>query len=1614
VSSQTGKQLVSVCGDTDRGEEVKYKQVDGQVLNSMKTREKLSLLWSVAMQIKEEANSSPVCVFTDQKTTYFGLWGRMSRIRGSLRKELILMSLAILTNVSVYAQGEKWVLESLPNPIYLYCYTPGASIRFSGQVDGVNKVLGGYIESSTGNISGTLTSYYVGEQPICQDCIVADLEVCEPDGNGGLVCTRPCQQWGDPYPCGSPSENVCGIRSINLSGLSFSSELDCVEIDPNLYCGSTMSSLFSFYKVSAPIASKQCGFIKLTSRLERTNNNTWELTNNPSLSGSWKQVPNKSSDEINVTEAELSGIGLSTSGLLYARVKNNNCSSCRASDPSLSFQLFAPAPDFSLSSTQPTCNGGDNGTITIGLPTGNLTGYRVTLLYNVLDNPREQYTEIVSSTSFPITIDKAKLLADNITDQSGIVSGTWYVKVQNNDADSNKGNCGITKDILVPITPQLSPTVASSTPVKCFGESNGTLTLTINGGVPGFTYKFDNSSTATDPTDGTERSPKFTGLSGGAHSVIVTDNNTCSSTALPFTINSSTTLLAASIQIDKKISCFERNDGELSVNTSGGQPGYTYSWSNSTTTQSISALPAAEYTVTVTDDYGCVKTDTETLTRPQKLDFDLSIAQPLSCANTADGVLEVTNVVNKQGTVTYSWSTDQTESSISNLSHSVPYSVIVRDEKGCSATKDTTLTQPPAHTVSLAIAYPQEFNGSAIRCYGESNGKITATVRDGNSTIVQASRYDWFKNAEVSSFEGGPTKTFIDGLGEGQYKVKVPYNNGRCIAESLFIPLREPDPITVEVRNENAALFHDQTLSCHNAKDAKLSATASGGTGTLGYSWNVPDSTKQTLSGVGAAKYIVTVTDQNNCVGRDSIVVENPAKVKANILSASNYAGFGITCAGKTDGFINAGGTGGTNVFTYSWAHNAALANSSLTNLAAGPYTVTVKDQNNCKADSTYQITTPKALALSIDSLKNISCFNGNDGHIALLAQEGAGGYSFSKDSLSWRAVPTFDSLLANTTMPAYKLYVRDANHCRSRVTQALSQPTQLTIAFQDIQPAFCTDSIGKATAIVKGGVPNYRYEWKKTGDSVKIYSTAATLSKVKGGIYQVHIRDGNNCPADSIVAITSTDGAKIEYTSVDARCSYSADGSAQITVKGIGPFEVIWPTRTAVAVADTLTALNVNNLTSGTYRLSVKDNANCEATLEVTIKAPPRLQLAETSKTIPTCYADCNGQLTLEAQGGVGNYKYDWNGKVNADSTQRQLCANSYPVLVRDGSGCELRQTIELKQPDSLALRVVYEKRATCTDGCDGALEVVGTGGNSGYTYQWATGETTTGKSNLCPGQYTITIGDAKGCSSTGTIILANTPPPTLNLGGSVTLCVGQTFVLDPGPDWTDYAWSSNVGFTSSAQRATLIQAGQYWLEAKNALGCVARDTFLLATSRDLLRASFLIPKQVYVGDTVAIIDISWPMPERIEWNLPMAMKKLRDTGDVLHGMFDEEGTYMVSLTTHLGECFDVIGKSIIVLPGEEDPLGARLGFEEFVRKFELYPNPTDGTFEVDIELMEESAITLSVWNPVVGKMVSKLSAADEKSYKPSFDFSWLGPGTYVVRLDHAKGTKYIRFVVY
>ncbi|MBN9294728.1 MAG: gliding motility-associated C-terminal domain-containing protein [Flavobacteriia bacterium] len=403
---------------------------------------------------------------------------------------------------------------------------------------------------------------------------------------------------------------------------------------------------------------------------------------------------------------------------------------------------------------------------------------------------------------------------------SGVTAGTYTVTV----TDDN--GCTATNGTGTPITDAPAPTVSIGTVTNAScGNSNGSINISVSGGTAPYTYSWSNGSTAQN----------LSGISAGTYTVTVTDDNGCTATNGTGTTITNTSAPIVSVGTITSASCGSSNGG-INISVSGGTAPYTYSWSNGSTAQNLSGVPAGNYTVTVTDDNGCTATNGTgtTITNTSAPTVTVGTITPASCGSNNGSI----NISVSGGTApyTYSWSNGATSQNLSGAPAG-NYTVTVTDNNGCTATNGTgtTITNTSAPTVTVGTITPAS-------C-GSNNGSINISVSGGTAPYT----YSWSNGATSQNLSGAPA---------GNYTVTVTDNNGCTATNGTGTIITNTSTPTITVGTVTNA-------SC-GSNNGSVNISVSGGTAPYTYSWS-NGSTSQNLSGMPAGTYIVTVTDVNGC-----------------------------------------------------------------------------------------------------------------------------------------------------------------------------------------------------------------------------------------------------------------------------------------------------------------------------------------------------------------------------------------------------------------------------------------------------------------------------------------------------------------------------------------------------------------------------------------------------------------------------------------------------------------------------------------------------------------------------------------------------------------------------
>lgn len=883
--------------------------------------------------------------------------------------------------------------------------------------------------------------------------------------------------------------------------------------------------------------------------------------------------------------------------------------------------------------------------------------------------------------------------------------------------------------------------------VQCNGDNDGAITANPSGGLAPYAYQWTNGMSG----------QTISGLAPGVYGVTITDARGCTATAS--TVITEPLVLTGEIDGDESV-CPGVADAFLFITPSGGTPPYTYAWSvASATGQGIGPLPAGEYTVTVTDANGCTISRSFEILTADEVEVEIE-GEEVLCGVGTTGTLTVSPVSGPVNQYIYAWSNGVDGPTITDVSAGT-YTVTATDANGCTGTASATITTvdldlevsstptscfegndgtatalatggtmpytyewsnggntatitglaPGVYEVTVTeageanckvtgrvqVESPDDITISAfltnVDCAGASTGAIELTVTGGTSPFI----YLWNTGATTQNLENIPA---------GMYSSTVIDANG-C-TETLTINITEPRALSIDEQINNVACNEDNTGS--------ITVTVSGGTQPYGYSWSNGAAT-QTISSLTAGDYTVTVVDANGCDLVATYTVTEPAPISIT------GQGVDIICAGDADGRINLTVSGGSGAFSYLWSNNAT--SEDLNGVAAGDYTVTVTDANECTATAMFTIEEPEDLVLTVTPT-NVSCNGGTDGAIATDITGGIAPYVIRLDNV----VVTGD--IINLTAGTYSVSVTDANGCTDATTAVIQEPTDYNVS-ATITPVVCLgDASGAIDLTVSGATPGYTYAWSNG-------ATTQDLGGLVAGDYTVTITDANGCNFSDTYTVTTNSAINITGMATPANCNGEANGAINITVSGgSGTYAYQWSNN---ATTEDLTAL-----VAGEYTVTVTDANECDAVAVFNVTEPDAIDLTITAPNI-TCGGTETGTITAFPAGGIGPYTFAWsNGDTGMNLSN--VGAGAYTVTVTDANGCtDATSGIILGELPELICEININQEST--EGNNGSVSVVVDGGTFPYTYAWDDNSTSPDRNNLPAGTYSVTVTDANNCTT-------------------------------------------------------------------------------------------------------------------------------------------------------------------------------------------------------------------------------------------------------------------------
>ncbi len=853
----------------------------------------------------------------------------------------------------------------------------------------------------------------------------------------------------------------------------------------------------------------------------------------------------------------------------------------------------------------------------------------------------------------------------------------------------------------------------------CYEDGNDGVDLTTTGGYYNLTYLWSNGETTED----------LNGFGTGDYSCTITDWFGHSIEVGPFMIDGPSSALIANIGNQGDVDCNGNENGFVDINVSGGEPGYQHLWSNNETTEDLNDISGGSYSLTVTDNFGCTESLVSVINEPAPISLT-TISLDENCGQ-QDGSI---TLLAEGGTGTYIYDIGEgpsTNNLFDNLSAGT-YNTTVTDGNDCLETSIIVIEAVPGPDANAG-------EDDEISC------TINTVELDGTgSSTGNNITYTWTTD-DGNIVSGGDTQTPVVDQ-PGTYTISVLNVMTEC--ESI-------DAVVVEgsIEAPVSDAGDDDELNC-DISTVTLDGSNSSSGNNITYEWLndnddvISNDATTDVNAPGTYRFVVLNTE-NNCSEVDTVVVTE--NIEIPIADAGDDDE--LNCIVSTVTLDGSGSSTGDE-FTYEWLNDGGNTIGTTITIdvsTAGNYTLIVHhSENGCTASASATVTAstefPDAVVSGDDEL---TC--------ALTDAALNGSQSSSGDDFTYiwlnsnnEVIGTEINIIVDQS-DTYTFVVSDnTNGCTASADFIVNDNTQAPeINIEDPEAINCiietvslnaTNSIGNDLSFV----------WKD--ENGNLIGNTAIINVTNPGTYGLTIIDNQNgCESTAQTVVEShtllpyvdagnSASLHCNLTSIELDGSNSAIGSQ---------FSYTWFTDDGNIIAGE-TSLTPTVNAAGTYILTVFDIQNgCEQSASVEILMIPEVNIEFESIEDISCFGDANGAISLNIQGGLEPFNYEWSNGSTTSSIE-DLSSGTYFVTVSDVNECFTTAEVTVTEPDPIEL-IIDDITNETNGNVNGAVQISISGGVTPYSYEWILEgqviSTEEDLNNAIAGEYEVIVTDANDC---------------------------------------------------------------------------------------------------------------------------------------------------------------------------------------------------------------------------------------------------------------------------
>jgi gliding motility-associated-like protein len=1106
-----------------------------------------------------------------------------------------------------------------------------------------------------------------------------------------------------------------------------------------------------------------------------------------------------------------------------------DASGCVLNDYPVTVQSGAPlAPTWAIN--PPSCSGAANGSITINAPANGQAPFQYQINGGGF-GPGNVFSDLAAGGPYIISIKDAQGCSINIalsvpagtgnlnatatatgTSCPGANNGSITIQAQSgsgpyqyslNGGAFQPGNVAtglaagsysvVLKDgagcTSAPIDVTVSAGTAllattTTTNASCSGVNNGIIIVTPTNGSGPYQYKLDGGTAQSDST--------FLNVSAGPHTIIVSDGAGCISASINVTVG-----VAAAVTGTASVtatSCNGASDGQVSITPANGISPYQYSLDGGTfqITPTFIGLTAATHTVVVKDAVGCISSSISFVVAPGAVLTGTATSTSTSCTGVSNGTITVTfsGTPAQVAALQPQYSIDGGAYQSSNIFTGVSagsHQAVIKSINGCQSAP-ITVTVGVAATVTGTPAV------TATSCNGASDGQVSITPTNGTS----------------------PYQYSVDG---GTFQTTPSFTGLTATSHSFVIKdavgcTSSPVSFTITPGATLTGTATSTPTSCTGVSNGTITVTFSGTPAQVAAfqpQYSLDGGTYQSsnvFNGVSSGSHQAVIKSINGCQSAPitvSVVVGPPL--------TATYTATSTSCSGANNGTITVQpqATGGP--FQYSLDGGTFQSSPTFGGLAAGTYSIVMKDALGCSTNPIPATVPPGQPITATTTVTDVLCNGGSTGTVTLTVPTSATPpILYSLDNVTFQTPATFNGLAAGS----YTAYFKDNNGCAGTKQFTVIEPAVLN-ATAALRPVACNgQSNGLIRVTPSGGTAPYQYSINGTS-----YQPQDSFL-VAAGTYTVYIKDSHGCIKQLLPQIISEPAVlTATTTAANSTCAGGSDGKITVTASG-GTAGYQYSVNGGAYQSS-----NVFNVLAGSYAVTVKDANGCSFTLNQTVSLTNNLVVTPGVDT-----TICEG-LGVALYPNTNATQFSWQPGTGLSSPTAQQPVASPKVtteyiLTATLGVCSAKDTVVVNVNSA-----PIPDAGPAGDICFGQTYVLQ--GSGGVSYQWtpATDFVTTTNINqptVAPKQttqYSLSVVDAKGCRSLqdATVKVVVTPPIFVQISKDTVVAYGDVFQLHAASVATNYEWSPAYGLDDPTKPNPIVTVTGdvlYTVTATTSAGCV------------------------------------------------------------------------------------------------------------------------------------------------------------------------------------------------